>query len=207
MVATPPESPKPAEPLAGRTEKPAGGEPSASVPKPDAPKPGAAADAPSGVPKVSPPAISPPSTPKVAEKKPAAAAKPPKKVPNLRVLAPALVRPEPAETAPPVAPKPPKLAVAKPAAPKKAAGASGGRYLIQLASVSSSAGAEKEWTRLQKVFPDIFGGRELVVEKRVIAGRGTFYRVQTGRFDSLKEARSICSTLKAKKQGCLPVKR
>ena len=213
VAATPPEPPKPAEPLAGEAEKTTGGEPAAIAPKPDAPKPGAAADASSGAPKAASSVITPPSTsttpttPKIAERKPAATAAkkpPPKQVPNLRVLAPALVRPEPAEKVTPVAPK---LAAARLAPPKKAAAASVGRYLIQLASVSSSAGAKEEWARLQKVFPDVFGGRELVVEKRAISGRGMFYRVQTGRFRSLEEARSICSALKAKKQGCLPVKR
>ena len=67
--------------------------------------------------------------------------------------------------------------------------------------------AEAEWARLQKAFPKEFGGRELVVEKRAIAGRGTFYRVQTGRFETLKDARAMCASLKGKKQACLPVTR
>ena len=46
-----------------------------------------------------------------------------------------------------------------------------------------------------------------MIEKKEIAGRGTFYRVQSGGFKSLEEARSVCNELKAKKQACLAVKR
>ena len=82
-----------------------------------------------------------------------------------------------------------------------------GHYYIQLASVGSEKVAAREWTRLQKVHPSILGARELVIEKKEIAGRGTFYRVQSGGFKSLEEARSVCNELKAKKQACLAVKR
>lgn len=184
----------------------------------------AAAVAPTESPKVPdvqpPPVLTAPKLP--SAQKPAAAAKPAKKVPNLRVLAPALVRPDPPQTSP--APKP-KAGAAKPSAtaqipkesktaaltpPKKPVAASGkstGKFLIQLSSVKSQKRAEAEWARLKKAFPKEFGGRELVVEKRTIAGRGTFYRVQTGRFETLKDARAMCATLKSKKQACLPVTR
>ncbi|MPY76375.1 MAG: hypothetical protein GEU87_19215 [Alphaproteobacteria bacterium] len=163
------------------------------------------------------------ASPKTVTPDESAAGKAVRDVPNLRVLAPALVKPEPVESAPPPAastvpepgnvpvmtvPKPtqtasvPKVAPVKP----KASAASGG-FLVQLASVSSEKLAEREWARLQKAFPDIFGSRPLTVEKKEIAGRGTFYRVQTGGYSTLDEARSVCSGLKEKKQACLPVNR
>ena len=79
--------------------------------------------------------------------------------------------------------------------------------MVQLSSVSSPDRARKEWARLQKAYPDLFGDRELVLEQRVIANRGKFFRVQTGRYETLNEARAICAKLKAKNQGCLPIKR
>ena len=82
-----------------------------------------------------------------------------------------------------------------------------GRFLIQLSSVKSQERADREWARLKKRFPDQLGSLELIVEKRAIASRGTFYRVQTGRFETISEARAICAVLAAKKQGCLPIKR
>lgn len=103
----------------------------------------------------------------------------------------------------------PQTIAVTPSAPStpKTATVSGGRYLVQLSSLSAPLSARKEWTRLQKAFPDLFGERELVLEKRLIAGRGTFYRVQTGRYEALKEARAVCDSLKAKKQDCLVIKR
>lgn len=82
-----------------------------------------------------------------------------------------------------------------------------GRFLIQLSSVKSQERADREWARLKKSFPNELGNLELIIEKRAIASRGTFYRVQTGRFETISEARAICAVLAAKKQGCLPIKR
>ena len=170
------------------------------------------------------PVVPTPVAPEAPTTPPPAATEPVRDVPNLRVLAPAVGRPTPAETAPPTdaataaksAGKVPKLVVPQTepqtaalpkSAPPKRAGASGGRYLVQLASVSSDAVARREWARLQKAYPDVFGDRTLVVEEKEIAGRGTFFRVQAGGYGSLDEARSVCAALKAKKQACLPVKR
>ncbi|MDH3701941.1 MAG: SPOR domain-containing protein [Alphaproteobacteria bacterium] len=83
----------------------------------------------------------------------------------------------------------------------------GGRYLVQLSSLNSPIVARKEWTRLQKAFHEQLGDKKLRLEKRAIAGRGTFYRVQTGQYQSLKKARSVCAALKEKNQGCLTIKR
>lgn len=200
---------KPSEPAAKPAVEPAAKPGTAAVPT-DSPK----------VPDVQPPPIL--TAPKLpSAQKPAAAAKPAKKVPNLRVLAPALVRPEPPQTSspatPPAAAKPsatakiPKesktAALTPPKKPVAAPSKSSGKFLIQLASVKSQKRAEAEWARLKKAFPKEFSGRDLVVEKRAIAGRGTFYRVQTGRFETLKDARAMCASLKGKKQACLPVAR
>jgi SPOR domain len=168
------------------------------------------------------PVVPTPAAPEAAPKVPAVT-EPVREVPNMRVLAPAMGRPKPAETAPStetattpkVSAEVPKLvvpptpsetqtaSVPKTAPPK----AGDGHYRVQLASVSSDAVAKREWARLQKVYPAIFGDKTLVVEKKEIAGRGTFFRVQAGGYASLDEARSVCTDLKAKKQGCLPVKR
>lgn len=82
-----------------------------------------------------------------------------------------------------------------------------GRFLVQLSSVRSETRADREWRRLKKVFPNILGKRDLIIEKRKIASRGVFYRVQTGHFETAAEARAVCTLLKARKQGCLPIKR
>ncbi len=237
------EAPKSAAPPSGGDAAKAGGTDSAAA-SPDKAQAAADAKVAAASPEKAPEsaatsvvATTPPESPKVPDvqpppiltapkmpsaEKPAAADKPVKKVPNLRVLAPALVRPEPPQTGPTVTPP---AAAAKPSAtaqipkesqtaaltpPKKPAVApskSGGNFLVQLASVRSEARAKAEWARLQKAFPQEFAGRALIVEERAIAGRGTFYRVQTGRFETLKDARAMCAGLKSKKQACLPVTR
>ncbi|MGH6620104.1 MAG: SPOR domain-containing protein [Alphaproteobacteria bacterium] len=169
------------------------------------------------------PGASASASPKTVAPDESAAGKGVRDVPNLRVLAPALVKPEPVESAPPPAastvpepssvpvmtvPKPTQTAAVPKVAPvKPKASAASGDFLVQLASVTSEKLAEREWARLQKAFPDIFGSRTLTVEKKEIAGRGTFYRVQTGGYSTLDEARSVCNGLKEKKQACLPVNR
>lgn len=201
---------KPVEPTAKSVVDPAEKAGAAAIPA-DTPK----------VPDVQPPPVL--TAPKLpSAQKPAAAAKPAKKVPNLRVLAPALVRPDPPQTSPAAKPAAgaanpsataqiPKgsktAALTPPKKPTVVPSKSSGKFLIQLSSVKSQKRAEAEWARLKKAFPKEFGGRDLVVEKRTIAGRGTFYRVQTGRFETLKAARAMCASLKGKKQACLPVSR
>ena len=82
-----------------------------------------------------------------------------------------------------------------------------GRYLVQLSSVKSRARANREWVRLKKFFPKELEDLALIVEERKIASRGTFFRVQTGGFRKIGEARALCRALKAKKQDCLPIRR
>lgn len=205
---------KPAAPAVPAT---AGGEAgksagtSVAAQQPSAPK--------AAAPKVTAPKVTAPPAP--TKESSAAGGKAVRDVPNMRVLAPALMKPKPADTAPPPASETGSVPAvtapavgrtasvpkAKPPAPAPTHAAANGRYFIQLASVGSEKVAAREWTRLQKRFPDILGARELVIEKKELAGRGTFYRVQSGSFESLREARSICNALKAKKQACLPIKR
>jgi len=80
--------------------------------------------------------------------------------------------------------------------------ASDSPYRIQLASLKTRAGAKKEWAKLQATWPAIFGTRDLIIVKKRITGRGLFYRVQTGGFNTRQEARSICAKLREKKQAC-----
>lgn len=115
------------------------------------------------------------------------------------------VKPSPERKAAPK--KPAAVAVATPKAPEAPKRSASGRYFVQLGSVTSEAGAQRFWGKVKKKFPDILGEYDLIVEKRVVANRGTFYRVQVGRFATFKDVRGLCNALKARKQGCLPVKR
>ena len=138
---------------------------------------------------------------------------PPAAAPVESAKAPPLVPEAPAPVA--SAPSPPasaakeekSVAAVAPETPSAPKATASGRYLAQLGSVTSEAGAKQFWERVRKKYPDILGDYDLIVEKRDVANRGTFYRVQVGRFATFQEVRGLCDMLKARKQGCLPVKR
>ena len=81
-----------------------------------------------------------------------------------------------------------------------------GDFVIQLASVTSSDAANREWSRLQKTFPVLLGDMNLAVQTATVKGT-RYHRVQTGPFPSRSTAVDMCLQLKAKKQPCLVQKR
>lgn len=115
--------------------------------------------------------------------------------------------PTPAEPAPaPVAAAPAPKPEAKPAPAEKPApaAAAGPAWKIQLASVSSRASAESEWTRMQGKNQDLLGSLALNVQT-VTLDRGTFYRIQAGPLADRAAASSLCGQLKSRNQDCLIV--
>jgi cell division septation protein DedD len=131
--------------------------------------------------------------------------------PATSVAAPAAA-PQPAagpasETAPPApaatpAPNPPAAA----AAAKPIQTASAGGWRIQLAAVKTEAGARAEWSRLQKVHPDLLGDMRLNLERVNLGEKGIYVRIQAGPLPDRTTAEDMCGELKATKQPCLVVK-
>jgi cell division septation protein DedD len=129
------------------------------------------------------------------------------KAPMAPVASPAppvkMADPEPAPASPPPPPKTP---------PAKMASVPSGQaddspFRIQLASYRSRSRAEREWRRLQAKWPEVLGERTLVIDKKKLAGRGTYFRVQTGGFDTRQDARSVCTILKSQNQACFSLQR
>ena len=81
-----------------------------------------------------------------------------------------------------------------------------GDFVIQLASVTSSDAANREWSRLQKTFPVLLGDMNLAVQTATVNGT-RYHRVQTGPFPSRSTAVDMCLQIKAKEQPCLVQKR
>ena len=81
-----------------------------------------------------------------------------------------------------------------------------GDYVIQLASVTSSDAANKEWSRLQKTFPGLLGDMSLSVQEATVKGT-QYHRVQTGPFPSRATAQDMCAQIKAKQQACIVQRR
>ncbi len=74
---------------------------------------------------------------------------------------------------------------------------------IQLASVRTKDGAEIEWKRLQRQFPDLLARRDLVIQIVELEARGTFFRVLTGPFEDRTDAQDLCAEFKSREQNCL----
>jgi cell division protein FtsN len=102
--------------------------------------------------------------------------------------------------------KPPAAAPA-PRAPAPAAMAAkpaAGSYGIQLGAFKTSADAPNQrWAQLDKEYPKLLSGLSPTVSPKKSAS-GTLYRLQvTGLAE--KQARAICSSLKAKSQACIVI--
>ena len=81
-----------------------------------------------------------------------------------------------------------------------------GDTVIQLAAAGSAEAAEREWARLQTVFPDLLGDMQLAVQKVTVGGK-EYHRMQTGPFPNRATAEDMCAQLKSKKQDCLVTRR
>ncbi len=82
-----------------------------------------------------------------------------------------------------------------------------GPYAVQLASIASEKRANKEAFRLQKYLGRILSGREIMVEKAVVKGKGTTYRLRASGYRTYAEARAACSQVVRLKVNCLALRR
>ena len=81
------------------------------------------------------------------------------------------------------------------------------RYAVQLASIAVEKRANEEAFRLQKQLGHILGEHAIEVEKAVVDGRGTMYRLRAGGFKTQAEANSACAQLAQLKIDCLALRR
>ena len=82
-----------------------------------------------------------------------------------------------------------------------------GGYRIQVASVRSPDGAEREWKRLRRKHSDLLDGLPLTVVKADLgAKKGVYFRLQAGPVGDETAARAFCAKLKKRKVGCLIVR-
>jgi hypothetical protein len=116
--------------------------------------------------------------------------------------------PAPGNTAAPPATAAPATppAAQQPAAPPATAQtapphAHGKRALVQFAAVDSGEAALREWQRLSKKYPDLFGSHTPNITKTEHGGH-TYWRVRTGGFTDTAQAAAFCQKLKAKGGTC-----
>ncbi|OLP59999.1 hypothetical protein BJF93_10495 [Xaviernesmea oryzae] len=132
-----------------------------------------------------------PTPAKTAPVKPAASAKP-----AAAAATPAVKQTTPAaQAAPATAPQ-------ETAALAPASAASGGDYVIQVASLPSEADAKASYQKMAAKFGSVLGGRGVDIKKAEIAGKGTYYRVRIPA-GSRGDANALCDKLKAAGGSCL----
>ncbi len=132
-------------------------------------------------------------------------------------LAPAAEKPDPqallaqrqAGAAPPITSTPPVATPASmdaapiaalPAVVPAARPAPAG-IMVQLAAVSSEAGASSEWQRLARKLPDLLGSRQPVMQRADQGGK-PIWRVRTGGFSDVADATQFCKRVREKGAGC-----
>ena len=79
-----------------------------------------------------------------------------------------------------------------------------GTRLVQLGAFDDDAGARAEWSKLQGQFPELIGGKAMVVQSAQSGGR-TFFRLRAHGFADEDEARRFCAALLAENASCIPV--
>lgn len=79
-----------------------------------------------------------------------------------------------------------------------------GSHLVQMGAFDDEAAARREWTRLQGLFPDLLGGKSMVVQAAQSGGR-TFFRLRAAGFGGPEAARGFCSELLKGNATCIPV--
>ncbi|MGE4281317.1 MAG: SPOR domain-containing protein, partial [Magnetospirillum sp.] len=118
--------------------------------------------------------VPPPVAVKPVEPAPVVAAAPSPAPAPVKPVAPVKTIVSPAATpAPAPAPAPVQSAA-------KTAAVSGGGYLVQLGALSSAAGAETEWNRIQRANSDVLAGLKSDVVPVDIPGKGKFWRLRAG---------------------------
>lgn len=82
----------------------------------------------------------------------------------------------------------------------------GGRYRVQVASVTSAPRARQAWAKLSEDHPELFSGLQQSVVKTDLGAKGTWYRVVAGPFASASAATAFCDRAKKRRLGCLIVR-
>lgn len=77
-----------------------------------------------------------------------------------------------------------------------------GKATAQIAALQSETAAQAEWGSLRRRMPDLLASRQASFQKTERDGR-VFWRVRTGGFADLAEARGFCEKLRARGATCI----
>lgn len=117
--------------------------------------------------------------------------------------------PPPAPEVKPAAPAPAQTAKAAPAPEVKSASVANARlgagWQVQLAAARDIKAAQAEGERLKSKHSDLLGGMRVSVMQADLGAKGMFYRVRLGPAKDQDHARTLCTQLTKRGQGCLAV--
>jgi len=91
------------------------------------------------------------------------------------------------------------VAVAPAAVPDAAAADAAVAMVLHLSSLRSEEAAKREWSDLQRSFPEPLGQMQAEFRRTELGVKGIYYRVLAGPLPSRDAARQVCDDLKAKK--------
>lgn len=81
--------------------------------------------------------------------------------------------------------------------------ATGGGYVVQVASQRSEADAQASFKALQGKYPSVLGSRSAQIKKADLGEKGTYYRAVVGPFSSSEDASTVCGNLKTAGGQCV----
>ena len=79
----------------------------------------------------------------------------------------------------------------------------GSGYAVQVTSERSEIGAQAAFRALQARYPNQLRGRQPIIRRADLGAGGIYYRALVGPFASAKEAKRLCSGLKAANADCI----
>jgi hypothetical protein len=85
--------------------------------------------------------------------------------------------------------------------PAQAAAASGS--YVQVSSQRSETDAQASFKALQGKYPNVLGGKQVVIRRAELGDKGVYYRAMVGPFASIEQATELCSSLKAAGGQCV----
>ncbi len=94
-----------------------------------------------------------------------------------------------------------------PPEPPVSEGVTRNSYLIQLGALPSKESARREWSRIEKRYPDLVRNQSFtIVPFELNPQMGKVFRLRTGSIGEIKSARSLCRKFKSHGQDCFVVK-
>ena len=90
--------------------------------------------------------------------------------------------------------------------PQRTEANSKGKWKVQLFSSTDRAKVEKQWKLILQKQKALVSNMPIQIVPAEIPGKGTFYRLKVGAFETREMANALCIKLKKQKQDCIPAK-